>query len=73
MKTVQVRTRGEGGPKLAILLRTYFMEVPLAGSELVPCISFRYSRTESDIFYSFSVAELTFPGNFEYNASELNG
>ena len=28
MKSVQVRTRGEGGPKLAILLRTYFMDAP---------------------------------------------
>ena len=29
MKSVQVRTRGEGGPKLAILLRTYFMDAHL--------------------------------------------
>ena len=30
MKSVQVRTRREGGPKLAILLRTYFMDAPFA-------------------------------------------
>ena len=29
MKTLQVRPRGEGGPKLAILLRTYFMDAPI--------------------------------------------
>ena len=34
MKSVQVRTRGEGGPKLAILLRTYFMDAPLLGIEI---------------------------------------
>ena len=29
MKSIQVHTKGEGGPKLAILLRTYFMDAPL--------------------------------------------
>ena len=29
MKSVQVRTRWEGGLKLGILLRTYFMDDPL--------------------------------------------
>ena len=28
VKSVQVRTRGEEGPKLAILLCTYFMDAP---------------------------------------------
>ena len=28
MKSIQVRTRGEGGPKLAILLGTYFLDAP---------------------------------------------
>ena len=32
MKSVQVHTRGEGGLKLAILLRTYFMDAPLGNA-----------------------------------------